>query len=349
MFVDEATVEVSAGDGGDGAVAFRREKYVPRGGPAGGDGGKGGDVIFVASHNANTLADFRHVRHLRAQKGAQGGGNNMSGKSGEDVVVELPVGTLITDLATGEIVADLIEAGQRVVVAKGGDGGQGNARFATARNRTPRKATPGWPGEEKKLQLELKLIADVALVGYPSVGKSTIIAALSNARPKIAAYPFTTLVPNLGVVRWADYKEFVIADVPGLIEGASEGHGLGIQFLKHVERTNLIAHVIEVVPQLEGQETERDPIQDFHRICKELASFNPEILERPQIVILNKADLPFVSDEIERLRAYFEEEEKLPFIAISAAAHQNLAELQLMLGTALENAGFGKQKEFWEP
>jgi len=349
MFVDEATVDISAGDGGDGAIAFRREKYVPRGGPAGGDGGKGGDVIFVASHNANTLADFRHIRHLRAEKGAQGGGNDMTGKGGKDVVVELPVGTIVTDQGTGEILADFVEEGQRVIVAKGGDGGYGNAKFATARNRTPRKALPGWPGEHRRVNLELKLIADVALVGYPSVGKSTVIAALSNARPKIAAYPFTTLVPNLGVVRWADYKEFVIADVPGLIEGAHEGHGLGIQFLKHIERTNLIAHIIEVVPQLEGHETERDPIQDFHRIRHELTVFNPELLNRPQIVVLNKIDLPFVASEEDRLRSYFEGELGLPFVAISAAAHQNLVELQNMLGNAIESGTFKKAKEFWEP
>lgn len=348
MFVDEATLEVTAGDGGDGAVAFRREKFVPRGGPAGGDGGKGGDIVFVASHNCNTLSDFRHVRHLKARKGANGGGNNMSGKDGEDIVVELPVGTIITDLSTGDVVADLTEAGQRVVIAKGGDGGYGNSRFATPTNRTPRKFIPGWPGQHRRVHLELKLIADVALVGYPSVGKSTIIAALSNARPKIADYPFTTLIPNLGVVQWAEYKEFVIADVPGLIEGASEGHGLGTQFLKHIERTNVVAHIIEVVPQLEDQPQDRDPIKDYHRICHELETFNPEILERPQIVVLNKVDLPFAAQQEDALRHYFEDELNLPFIAISAAAHINLDELKIRLGQAIEAGGFDAKKEFWE-
>ena len=348
MFVDEAQVDVAAGDGGDGAVAFRREKFVPRGGPAGGDGGKGGDVIFVASNNCNTLHDFRHVRHLRGERGSDGGTNNKSGKGGNDAVVEVPVGTLITDRETGELLADLTEPNQRFVAARGGDGGQGNARFATSTNRTPKRATPGWPGETKRLHLELKLIADVALVGYPSVGKSTIISVLSNARPKIADYPFTTLIPNLGVVKFGDFGEFVIADVPGLIEGAHEGQGLGTQFLKHIERTNLIAHIIEVTPQLEGHETTRDPIEDFKRINLELEKFNPDLADRPQLVVLNKCDLPFAQAEEPRLRAYFVDELGLPFVAISAAAHQNLDELRNRLGEAVARNSFVAPKEDWE-
>lgn len=348
MFVDEAKIEVSAGDGGNGAIAFRREKFVPRGGPAGGDGGKGGDVIFVASTNCNTLSDFRHVRHVRGERGADGGTNNKSGKQGADAVVEVPVGTLITNADTHELLVDMTEPGQRFVAAKGGDGGHGNARFATSTNRTPKRATPGWPGEKLTLHLELKLIADVALVGYPSVGKSTLISVLSNARPKIAEYPFTTLVPNLGVVKFGDYGEYVIADVPGLIEGAHEGQGLGTQFLKHIERTNLIAHIIEVTPQLQGHETQRDPIEDFNRINDELKKFNPELARRPQLVVLNKIDLPFTASQEERLRAYFVDELGLPFVAISAAAHQNLDELRNRLGEAVARQSFVVPKETWE-
>ncbi len=348
MFVDEATVEVKAGKGGDGVVAFRREKYVPRGGPAGGDGGRGGDVVFRATNNCNTLADFRHVRYIKAKNGLHGGPKNMTGKDGESAIHDVPVGTIIKDVDTGEVLGDLVKEGQEVVVATGGDGGFGNSRYATATNRTPKKCTPGWPGEEKKIHLELKLIADIALVGYPSVGKSTLIAALSNARPKIAAYPFTTLVPNLGVVRWKMTKEFVIADIPGLIEGAHEGHGLGIQFLKHIERTNLIVHIVEVTQQLEGHEDERDPIEDFHRICKELENFNPELAERPQLVVLNKCDLPFVREKEEALRAYFEDELGYPFLAISAAGHINLDALTDAMGRAVEEGQFVEDKEAWE-
>lgn len=347
MFVDEAQIEIFAGDGGNGMIAFRREKYVPRGGPAGGDGGKGGDVIFVASNNCNTLSDFRHVRHIRAEKGASGGTNNKSGKDGQDEVLFVPVGTQLSDAETGELLVDLTEAGQRFVAARGGDGGMGNARFATSTNRTPRRATDGWPGEQKRLKLELKLIADVALVGYPSVGKSTIISVLSNARPKIADYPFTTLVPNLGVVKWGDYQEFVLADVPGLIEGAHEGHGLGTQFLRHIERTNLIAHVIEVTPQLEGNESDRDPIRDFERINAELTKYNPELAHRPQLVVLNKVELPFVAEREAELRAHFEAL-GMPFVAISAATHQNIDELRTRLGQAVARQSFVEVKEAWE-
>lgn len=348
MFVDEAELIVRAGDGGDGMVAFRKEKYINKGGPNGGDGGRGGDVILIATNNCNTLDAFRHHRTLKADDGRPGGIKNMTGRSGEEQVAEVPVGTIVTDLETGEVIADMTRAGEKVVVARGGDGGQGNARFATSTNRTPRRATPGWPGEERHLNLELKLIADIALVGYPSVGKSTLIAALSNARPKIGDYPFTTITPNLGVVKWKQFREFVIADVPGLIEGAHEGHGLGTQFLKHIERTELIAHIIEVTPQLEGHEDERDPIKDFHRINHEMASFSAELENQPQLVVLNKCDLPFVARRKEELRAYFEDELELPFIAISAANHENLEELKKIMGQAVDRGEFADQLEDWE-
>ena len=346
MFVDEATFTATAGDGGDGIVAFRREKYVPRGGPAGGNGGKGGDVVLVATTNCNTLADFRHKRHIKAKKGRNGGPNNMTGANGDDAIVEVPVGTLVYDEETGEELADLTEEGARLVVARGGDGGFGNSHFKTAKRRAPKHATPGFPGEERGVRLELKLIADVALVGYPSVGKSTIIAALSNARPKIADYPFTTLVPNLGVVPFGDFGEYVIADVPGLIEGAHEGHGLGIQFLKHIERTNLIVHVLEVTPQLEDHPDDRDPIEDFERLQNELREYNPEILERPAIVVLNKIDLPFASEREPGLREHFEGL-GYPFLAVSAATGQNMTELKNRLGEAVSRGQFDRRED-WE-
>ncbi len=348
MFVDEAELIVQAGDGGHGMVSFRKEKYINKGGPNGGDGGRGGDVVLLATTNCNTLDDFRHVRTLKAENGRPGGTKNMTGRSGEDTIAEVPVGTIVTDLESGEVIADLTEPGEKIVVARGGDGGHGNARFATSTNRTPRKAKPGWPGESRRLHLELKLIADIALVGYPSVGKSTLIAALSNARPKVGDYPFTTITPNLGVVKWKQFEEFVIADVPGLIKGAHEGHGLGIQFLKHIERTELIAHIIEITPQLEGHEDERDPIKDFHRINHELESYNPELAERPQLVVLNKCDLPFVAERQEEMRAYFEDELELPFVAISAANHQNLEELKKRMGSAVKKGSFVDEREDWE-
>lgn len=346
-FVDEAEVEVVAGRGGDGMVAFRKEKYVNRGGPAGGDGGKGGDVVFIASTDQNTLYDFRHRRFLRAKNGRPGGPKNMTGKNGEDLEVEVPLGTLVYDIDQGELLADLTDEGETFVVARGGDGGMGNTRFKTSTNRAPRRATEGYPGEERRIRLELKLIADVALVGYPSVGKSTLISTLSNARPKIADYPFTTLVPNLGVVAWKDYQEYVIADVPGLIEGAHEGHGLGIQFLKHIERTNLICHVIEVTQQLEGHEDQRDPIADYERIRNELASWDSELVDRPEIVVLNKVDLPWVAERRLEIAEWFAERD-IPFLAVSAATGEGLDALRDRLGQAAKSGTFGPEKEDWE-
>jgi GTPase len=350
MFVDEAEVTVSAGRGGDGLVAWRREKFVPRGGPAGGDGGKGGDVRFVATTNVNTLSDFRHVRQIKAESGRPGGPNKMSGKQGDDAIVYVPVGTMIIDAETDELLADLTEIGQEIIIAEGGQGGLGNQHFATSRNQAPRKFTEGKPGQFFRLKLELKLIADIGLVGFPSVGKSTLISMISSARPKIAAYPFTTLVPNLGVVKWKNMREFVVADIPGLIEGAHEGHGLGIQFLKHIERTNLIVHIVEVVPTLEDQPTDREPIRDFEIIQSELEKFNPELLEHPQLIVLNKVDLPYVRAEVERLEAYFAGELGMPFLPISAATGENIEELKDLLGHAVAEGRFGKdmEREPWE-
>lgn len=340
MFVDEANIEVRAGRGGDGVTSFRREKYVARGGPDGGDGGRGGDVIFVASHNHHTLSDFRHVRQIKAENGRPGEGQNRTGASGAQKLVQIPVGTLVYDADTGELLADLVEADQRFVVAKGGDGGRGNTRFKSATNRAPRKSTPGYPGEERSLRLELKLIADVGLVGFPSVGKSTIISVLSSARPRIAAYPFTTLAPNLGVVKWTAHEEFTIADIPGLIEGAHEGKGLGVQFLRHVERTNLLVHVLEVLSEEEAEASGRDPVEDFKVIQNELKNYNPALLELPAMICLNKIDLPYVAAREAELRAHFEGDLGLPFVAISAAAGQNMEGFTKALGRAVKEGGF---------
>lgn len=348
MFVDEAQIEVLAGRGGDGVVSFRQEKYINRGGPDGGDGGKGGDVIFEATHNANTLHDFRHKRRIKADSGRPGGKKNMTGANGDDVLIQVPVGTIITAADTGEILGDLTQSGQRVIVARGGDGGRGNARFKSSTNRAPRKSTPGYPGEERILNLELKLIADIGLVGFPSVGKSTIISAISSARPKIGAYPFTTLVPNLGVIDWKNGEAFVVADIPGLIEGAHEGQGLGTQFLKHVERTNLIVHVLEVTPQMEGHEDGRDPIRDFEVILDELQKFNPALVESPQMVVLNKIDLPFAKTRLEELRNHFEEVVGLPFLGVSAATGEGLDELKDRCQEAVARGKFDAQSEPWE-
>ncbi len=361
MFVDEVTVHVRAGRGGDGMVAFRREKYVPRGGPSGGDGGRGGDVIFVATREINTLVNFRHRRHVHAEDGKKGGIKNMTGRAGATVVVHVPIGTLIFDQHSGRLLMDLTEEGERFVAARGGDGGMGNQHFASSRNRAPRHATSGHEGQEGRLRLELKLLADVGLVGFPSVGKSTLISVISNARPKIADYPFTTLVPNLGVVSWHNYQEFVIADIPGLIEGAHQGHGLGVQFLKHVERCNLLVHLLEITPQLEDQPDGREPIHDYEVLCEELRQFNPELLERPQLVVLNKLDQPQAQEQQEALRAHFEDELGIGFIAISAIARENLDELVDRLGRIVTSqrrdrklrdakmrTAPGSQAEWWE-
>jgi GTP-binding protein len=285
VFFDEAKIYVKAGDGGDGCVSFRREKYVPLGGPSGGDGGKGGDVYLVANPHLNTLIAFKRRVHFKAQRGSHGKGKGQKGRQGDDVFVEVPPGTVVRDAETGEFVADLTEEGQRALVAQGGQGGRGNAAFATSTNQAPRIAERGAPGQERWLYLELKLIADVGIVGMPNAGKSTLLSVVSAARPKIAAYPFTTLEPNLGVVARDDaYTSFVMADIPGLIEGAHAGAGLGHEFLRHIERTRMIIHL------LDG--TSADPLADYQSINEELALFDPELARKPQLVVLNKMDLP---------------------------------------------------------
>lgn len=286
-FVDEVTITVQAGKGGNGMVSFRREKFIPFGGPNGGDGGNGGSVYLVADANLNTLADFRYVRRFQAKNGESGGSSDCTGKGGDDLHIPVPVGTVIHDADTEEVIGDLTRAGQTLLVAKGGRHGLGNIHFKSSTNRAPRQSTPGTPGEARNLRLELKLLADVGLLGMPNAGKSTLIRAISAARPKVADYPFTTLYPNLGVVRVEAHRSFVVADVPGLIEGAAEGAGLGIQFLKHLLRTRLLLHLVDAAPLGEAS----DPVEDVRTIERELAKFNPELAARERWLVLNKIDL----------------------------------------------------------
>lgn len=285
-FVDEATIRVQAGNGGHGCLSFRREKYVERGGPDGGDGGDGGSVYLVAEPSLNTLADFRVARKFRAETGQGGAGRNKTGRSGDDLDVQIPCGTVVHDVDTGELICDLTEPGQRQKVAEGGRRGLGNTRFKSSVNRAPRKITNGTPGEGRHLSLELKVLADVGLLGMPNAGKSTLISAMSEAKPRIADYPFTTLHPNLGVVRVGRFQSFVMADIPGLIEGASEGAGLGIQFLKHLQRTGLLLHLVDIAP-IDGS----DPAKAVTAIAKELGNFSPELAEKPRWLVINKVDL----------------------------------------------------------
>lgn len=317
MFYDQAKIYVKGGDGGSGAVAFRREKYVPEGGPAGGDGGRGGNVVFIADEGLRTLVDFRYKRHYKADRGEHGMGKHMHGKGAEDLVVRIPAGTLIKDLNTGEVLADLTEQGQKAVVAPGGRGGRGNARFMSNTNKAPTLAEKGEPGEERWLILELKLLADVGLVGFPNVGKSTIISQVSAAKPKIADYHFTTLVPNLGVVDLEDGDSFVMADIPGLIEGAHTGAGLGHEFLRHTERTRLILHVLDI----SGSE-ERDPLDDYRIIQEELREYSPELAKRPMLVVANKMDIPGAEENLKRLRDTLESETEI--FPVSAATGEGL-------------------------
>ncbi|MCL6477154.1 MAG: GTPase ObgE [Peptococcaceae bacterium] len=287
MFYDKAKIYVKGGDGGNGCVAFRREKYVPNGGPWGGDGGRGGNVILVGDGGLRTLVDFRYQRHYKAGRGRHGMGKNMHGRSGEDLVLRIPVGTVVREDQTGRLIGDITRHGQSLVVARGGRGGRGNARFATMFNKAPKMAENGEPGEEFWLSLELKLLADVGLVGLPNAGKSSLISKISAARPKVADYPFTTTVPNLGVVRVGEGQSFVVADIPGLIEGAHAGYGLGHEFLRHVERTRVLVHLVDI----SGYEG-RDPVKDFHMVNRELALYNPRLAEKPMLVAANKMDLP---------------------------------------------------------
>ena len=297
-FVDEATIDVAAGDGGSGCVSFRREKYIPRGGPDGGDGGDGGSVYLVASDSLNTLVDFRYDRRFRAGRGENGRGRNCTGAKGEDIEIRVPVGTLVEDADTGERLGDLLRPGQRLMVAQGGWHGIGNARFKSSTNRAPRQSTPGQPGERRRLRLELKVLADVGLLGLPNAGKSTLVRAVSAARPRVADYPFTTLHPHLGVVSAGRHRSFVVADIPGLIEGASAGAGLGIRFLKHLARTRLLLHLVDVLPS-DGT----DPVAGFQAITRELARYSPELAARERWLVLNKLDLLPAAERDERCRA----------------------------------------------
>ena len=299
-FVDEARIHVKAGDGGNGCISFRRERFIPRGGPNGGDGGKGGDVILQADAQLTTLLDLTYPKQFRAQKGNHGKGKDQTGKSGEDLIIRVPVGTLVRDDQTEELLQDLLLEGQRFAVAEGGQGGRGNARFATSTLRAPRRAEKGEKGQERWLRLELKLLADVGLIGYPNVGKSTLLSKISSARPKIADYPFTTLVPNLGVINREDHQPYVIADIPGLIEGASKGAGIGLTFLRHVERTRLIIHLLDI-----SEGASRDAVRDFHALNHELKAYDPSLQEKKQLVVLNKIDLPSVRERATNIESQF--------------------------------------------
>lgn len=324
-FVDECIVVVEAGRGGDGCVAFRREKYVPFGGPAGGDGGDGGNVVFVANEGLGTLLDLKNLRTIRARDGEPGRGRDCYGKAGSDERVRVPVGTMVIDDDTGEMLVELLRHGQEAIVARGGKGGRGNKHFATAVDRAPRKAEPGEPGEQRVLRLELRVMADVGLLGFPNVGKSTFITAVSRARPKVADYPFTTLVPHLGVVKLDDWigaapgAAFVVADIPGLIPGASEGAGLGVRFLKHLERTRVLLHLVTLDPA-----EDRDPFTDYGVVRRELETFDPDLARRPEIVALSKADLPEVRDAYPELREKFRAIGKELYL-VSAPTREGLA------------------------
>ena len=324
MFLDTAKVSGKAGRGGDGMVAFRREKYVANGGPWGGDGGRGGDVIFVVNEGLRTLMDFRYNRHFKAKAGEKGMTKGMHGRSAENLYVSVPQGTTVRDAQTGKVIADLVKNGQEFIVAHGGRGGHGNIRFATPRNPAPEISENGEPGEERELALELKILADVGLVGFPSVGKSTLLSVITAAKPKIGAYHFTTIVPNLGMVRTKSGDSFAVADLPGLIEGASQGVGLGTQFLRHIERTRVILHVIDMSAS-EG----RDPYEDYLAINKELETYNLRLLERPQIIVANKMDMPQAAENLEQFKEkldanYGKFDDKPQIFPISGIAHQGL-------------------------
>jgi len=323
-FVDEATIEVAAGDGGNGCASFRHEKYKEFGGPDGGDGGRGGHVYGLVDDSLNTLVDFRYTRRFDAQRGEHGKGSDMFGVKGDDIILKLPVGTIVADAETGEVLFELLKAGEQILLAKGGDGGFGNMHYKSSTNRAPRQKTPGWPGERRTLKLELKVLADVGLLGMPNAGKSTLIAAISNARPKIADYPFTTLHPNLGVVRVGPEKSFVVADVPGLIEGASEGAGLGHQFLRHLQRTRVLLHLVDMAPF----DDTVDPVAQAKAIALELKKFDPALYDKPRWLVLNKLDMvpadereALVKDTVKRLRY------KGPVFEISALTREGCERL----------------------
>ncbi len=333
MFIDQAKIRIKAGDGGDGCVAFRREKFVPRGGPSGGDGGNGGDIVMESSERHNTLVHFRFNPEYKSQRGRHGEGKNCTGKEGEGIVLKVPVGTVVYDEETGEKVHDFSRPDESIVIAKGGRGGRGNAQFATSTHQAPREHEDGRPGEERVLRLELKLLADVGLVGYPNAGKSTLISRISAARPKIADYPFTTLQPNLGVVSIGDVSEgrsFVAADIPGLIEGAHEGAGLGTQFLRHIERTRLLVHLVDV-SDASGRP---DPVKDYEVIKSELASFEAHLDEKPVIVVASKIDVAN-KDKLAKLKR-FAKKNKLEFFEVSAVTGEGVEELKFAMADRVE-------------
>ncbi len=338
MFKDELKIWVKAGDGGNGCLSFRREKFIPKGGPDGGDGGDGGDIIFEGDSSLNTFNKLRYRQHYKAERGEHGKGKNMHGKNGEHCIIKVPLGTIVKIEETGEIIGEILEDGQRLVVQKGGKGGRGNARFATSTNRAPRYFEEGEKIEPIRLKLELKLIADVSIVGFPNAGKSTLISKISNAKPKIADYKFTTLHPNLGIVEYGGFKSFVIADVPGLIEGASEGRGLGTRFLKHVERTRVLLHLID------GAIPEKSYLEDFLAIRREIENFNAKILEKRYVIAVNKKDSLCCPDQLEEIRNYAEQK-NVPFFLISAVSGEGLEQLKTSLGSLVEQVKKEKIEE----
>jgi GTP-binding protein len=330
IFLDEAKVYVKAGDGGNGCLAFRREKYVPRGGPSGGDGGRGGSVFIESSERHNTLIHYRYNREFRAQRGRHGEGSNCHGADGKDVVLKVPVGTVVIDEMSGDLHHDFTQPNERILIAAGGRGGFGNAHFATSTNRAPRRHDAGHAGEERHLRFELKLLADVGLVGFPNVGKSTLISRISAARPKIADYPFTTLVPNLGVVSVDEERSFVVADIPGLIAGAHLGQGLGVQFLKHVERTRLLLHLVDV-----SETSGRDPLDDVEVINRELEAFNPDLVRKIKFIVATKMDITSDATRVKKLQSFCRRK-SLRLLKISAITGQGIPELVYAVGEELD-------------
>lgn len=322
MFIDIVKINVKAGDGGKGCVAFRREKYIPLGGPSGGNGGNGGDVIIEATSRMQTLLDLRYRKLYSADKGKPGLGSDMHGAGGKPCIVPVPLGTVIRNEETGEVLADLMKEGDRCIAARGGQGGKGNAHFKSSTHQAPKFAQPGIPGEEAHLVIELKLIADVGIIGFPNAGKSTLISRISRSHPKIAGYPFTTLIPNLGVVNVGNYRSFVAADIPGLIEGAHEGKGLGIRFLKHIERTKILLHLLDFA----NFEEDRDPVKDFEAINHELREFSEELAKKPQVVVANKLDVTEARERVKDLEKFFQEK-GMPFFSISAVTGEGVKEL----------------------
>ena len=344
-FFDEAKIEVIAGDGGNGVASFRREKFVPRGGPDGGDGGHGGSIWVVADRNLNTLIDFRYKRIFRAERGENGRGSDCYGKGGGDMVLQVPVGTVISDFASGDLLADLDHDGKRALIAKGGRGGLGNLHFKSSINRAPRQCTPGEEGERRELKMELKVLADVGLLGLPNAGKSTFIRSVSAAKPKVADYPFTTLHPNLGVVRVDDNRSFVIADIPGLIEGAAEGAGLGHQFLRHLQRTRLLLHLVDVAPFDPGA----DPVRDAHAILEELRKYDPALFEKPRWLVINKIDLVPEEQRAERIAALVKGYGKVErHFAISAISGDGCRELVFAIMEHLDRHARVEEKPDYE-